>query len=130
MRRGMLLVCLAACGSSDGGDDGPHPTPAPACTAADGGGASTVAAPSLVYTLADRYQEAWLASPAVADLDADGTQEIIVPRHELLLVWHTDGTVAWRATLPGRIWSSPVVADLVPSRPGLEVAVTSREQIA
>jgi hypothetical protein len=132
MRTGTLLVLLAACGSSTGetGDDGPHPTPAPACTAAAGGGSSTVSAPALVYTLADRWQEAWLGSPSVADLDGDGTQEIIVPRHELLLVWHVDGTVAWRATLPGRIWASPVVADLVPSVPGLEVAVASRDQIA
>src|SRR5574338_692448 len=132
MRTGTLLVLLAACGSSGGGDDddGPHPTPAPACTAADGGGSATVSAPALVYTLADRWQEAWLASPAVADLDGDGTQEIVVPRHELLLVWHVDGTVAWRATLPGRIWASPVVADLLPGTPGLEVAVASRDQIA
>jgi hypothetical protein len=133
MRWGMLwfaIVGLVACGSGDGGDDGPHPTPAPSCTAASGGGSTTVSAPSLVYTLADRWQEAWLASPAVADLDGDGTTEIVVPRHELLLVWHTDGTVAWRATLPGRVWASPVVADLVPSRPGLEVAVASRDLIA
>ncbi len=132
MHRGAcLLVALAACGGGggDGGDDGPHPTPAPSCTAADGGGSSTVSAPALVYTLADRWQEAWLGSPAVADLDGDGSIEIVVPRHELLLVWHTDGSVAWRATLPARIWASPVVADLVPSRPGLEVAVASRDQI-
>src|SRR5690606_22350651 len=109
---------------------GPLPIPPPSCDAAAGGGSMTVSAPSLVYTLADRWQEAWLASPAVADLDEDGTIEIVVPRHELLLVWHADGTIAWRATLPGRIWASPVVADLVPSRPGLEVAVASRDQIA
>src|SRR5690606_36112094 len=109
---------------------GPLPIPPPACSAAPGGGSTTVSAPSLVYTLADRWQEAWLGSPAVADLDGDGTNEIVVPRHELLLVWHADGSIAWRATLPGRIWSSPVVADLVPSRPGLEVAVASRGQIA
>lgn len=131
MRWGMLLGFLVACGSSyDTGDDGPLPTPPPSCSAAAGGGSMTVSAPSLVYTLADRWQEAWLGSPAVADLDEDGTLEIVVPRHELLLVWHADGTVAWRATLPGRIWASPVVADLVPSRPGLEVAVASRDQIA
>jgi hypothetical protein len=28
--------------------------------------------------------------------------------------------------MPGRIWASPVVADLVTGRPGLEVAVASR----
>jgi hypothetical protein len=126
----LLVVVCAACGSNGGGDDGPNPTPAPSCTAVSGGGTQTVSAPTVVYTLYDRWQEAWLASPAVADLDVDGTQEIIVPRHELLLVWHTDGTVAWRATLPGRIWSSPVVADLVPNNPGLEVAVASRGEIA
>lgn len=87
MRWGMLLGLLVACGSSyDTGDDGPLPTPPPSCDAAAGGGSMTVSAPSLVYTLADRWQEAWLASPAVADLDEDGTIEIVVPRHELLLV--------------------------------------------
>lgn len=129
MRLVACALVLIGCGSDGGGgDDGPNPTPAPACAPA--GGSTTVSMPTLVYTLADRWQEAWLASPAVADLDNDGTREIIVPRHELLLVWHTDGTVAWRATLPGRIWSSPIVADLVPSVAGLEVAVASRGQIA
>lgn len=32
--------------------------------------------------------------------------------------------------MPGRIWSSPVVADLVLSRPGLEVVVAARGQIS
>src|SRR5436190_12503135 len=114
---GLVVVLVVGCGGSGSGDDGPNPTPGPACNSA--GGSTTVSLPTLAYTLADRWQEAWLASPAVADLDNDGTREIIVPRHELLLVWHTDGTVAWRATLPGRIWSSPVVADLVPSIAGL-----------
>lgn len=122
------VLVLAGCGGDDGSGDGPHPVPAPSCDAA--GGTSTVAMPSLVYTLADRYQEAWQGSPSVADLDGDGIAEIVVPRDELLLVWHTDGVVVWRATLPGRIWASPVVADLVPSIPGLEVAVASRDQIA
>src|SRR6185436_10764952 len=115
---GFVLV-TGACGGSGSGDDGPNPTPAPACDAA--GGSTTVAMPVVAYTLADRWQEAWLASPAVADLDADGTREIVVPRADLLEVWHTDGTVAWSAQMPGRIWASPVVADLVPSIPGLEV---------
>jgi len=137
----VLVLWFAACGGGgggaggddSGGDDAPLPLPTPSCAPAAMGSA-TVAVPTLAYTLADRWQEGWLASPAVADLDGDGSIEIIVPRHELLLVWHTDaargGSVAWRATLPGRIWSSPVVADLLPSRPGLEVAVASRDQIA
>jgi len=129
MRSGLACVVLLGCGgSSGGGDDGPNPVPAPACEAAGGG--TTVSTPSLVYTLSDRWHEAWLASPAVADLDNDGVKEIVTPRHEQLIVWHPDNTVAWRAVLPGRIWSSPVVADLVPSSPGLEVAVASRGEIA
>jgi len=124
-----IALGVSACGgNSTGDDDGPGPLPPPSCAAA--GGNATIAAPTLVYTLSDRYQEAWLGSPAVADLDGDGTIEIVVPRDELLIAWHADNTIAWSATLPGRIWSSPVVADLVPSRPGLEVAVASRDQIA
>ena len=47
--------------------------------------------PELVATLFDRWHEAWLASPAVADLDEDGTNEIIVPRDDVVLIWHPDG---------------------------------------
>ena len=133
--RGRITACaiamVVACGGESGpnnGDDDPGPLPAPSCMASGGG--ATVAMPALKYTLADRWHEAWLASPAVADLDADGTVELVVPRHDQLIVWHTDGSIAWRATLPGRIWSSPVVADLVSSRPGLEVAVAARGTIA
>jgi len=122
-----------ACGGNNGDDDGvPLPLPAPSCMAATAG-SSIVAAPKLAYTLKDRFQEAWLGSPAVADLEGDGTIEVIVPRDNLLVVWHTQpgggSAVAWSASLPGRIWSSPIVADLVASSPGLEVAVASRDQI-
>ncbi|HEX4419167.1 MAG TPA: VCBS repeat-containing protein [Kofleriaceae bacterium] len=121
-------------GDDDDGGGSPLPLPSPACAAATTGSA-TVAAPQLAYTLQDRFQEAFLGSPSVADLDSDGTPEIIVPRDDLLVVWHTapggGSSVAWTATLPGRIWASPIVADLVPgpSSPGLEVAVASRNEI-
>jgi hypothetical protein len=123
-------------GSPDPGDDGPAedageavPPPPPACAPAPGGGSATVAAPELSATLWDRWHEAWLASPAVADLDGDTTPEIVAARDELLLVWHLDNTVVWRGETGGRIWSSPVVADLRPDRPGLEVAAASRARI-
>jgi hypothetical protein len=81
----------------------------------------------LLATLHDSWHEGWLGSPAVADLDGDGVMEILAPRGGLLLGWHLDGTVVLRLeTGGGRIWSSPVVADLVGSSPGLEVAVAAR----
>jgi len=120
-------------GGAAGDDDGmPLPLPAPSCNKA-AAGSSTVAAPRLAYTLKDRFQEAWLGSPAIADLDGDGTVEVIVPRDDLVIAWHVEpaggGTVVWSATLPGRIWAPPVVAELVASSPGLEVAVAARDQI-
>ncbi|HWO22173.1 MAG TPA: hypothetical protein VNO30_25595 [Kofleriaceae bacterium] len=123
-----LCALVLGCGG-DAGDEGPGPLPPPSCKAAPSG-SSTIAAPQLAYTLSDRWHEAWLGSPGVADLNDDGTPEIVVPRDEQLIVFHADNTVAWRASLPGRIWAPPVIADLVPSRPGLEVAVASRGQIA
>jgi hypothetical protein len=126
-----IFLCALAPACGNGGDDeeGPGALPPPSCKPAPAGSA-TIAAPALAYTLSDRYHEAWLGSPSVADLDGDGKVEIVVPRDEQLIVWHADNTVAWRATLPGRIWSSPIVGDLIPGRPGLEVAVASRDQIA
>lgn len=103
-------------------------TPPPAtCEAA--GGSATVAAPQLLATLRDRWHEAWLGSPAVADLDDDGVAEILVPRDDLLLGWHLDNSIVFRGETDGRIWASPVVADLLPSVAGLEVAVASREHV-
>src|SRR5512145_3227325 len=55
--------------------------------------------------------------------------EIVVARDEVLFAWHTDNSGVFRQTTGGRIWSSPVVADLLPSSPGLEIAVASRESI-
>ncbi|MDX2090202.1 MAG: hypothetical protein SFX73_20250 [Kofleriaceae bacterium] len=133
-----VILLALGCGGGGGGDGGedddgpPIDLPQPACMAA-ASGTTTVAAPSLKYTLKDRWQEAWLASPAVLDLDGDGTVEIVAPRHELLLVWRigAGGEVseAWRATLPARIWASPVIGDF-DAAPGLEVAVASENQIA
>src|SRR5262245_4446639 len=134
MRRVVLLLLIAGCGGPDRPDrpgnlgDGRRPLPVPRCMAA--GGSATVARPALVHTLTDRWHDTWPASPAVADLDGDGTAEIVVAREELLLVWHADNKVVWRAETEGRIWASPVVADLVPSKPGLEVAVAARRGIS
>ena len=110
------------------GTDPVDPLPAASCD--EDGGSSDVSEPVLVATLFDRWHEAWLGSPAVADLDDDGENEIIVPRDEVLLIWHLDGSLVQKFELPGRIWAPPVVADIRPDRPGLEVAVASRGTIA
>ncbi len=105
------------------------PLPPAACEAAPDGGSEAVAEPTLVATLKDRWHEAWLASPAVADLDSDGISEIIVARDELLQIWHLDGELVRSLEVEGRIWASPVVADLRPELEGLEVAVAARGRI-
>lgn len=111
------------------GTDPVDPLPPASCDS--DGGSETVSEPELVATLFDRWHEAWLGSPAVADLDGDGTSEIIVPRDSLLMVWHLDGTLVHKLDgQPGRIWAPPVVADLRPDLPGLEMAVASRAQIS
>ncbi len=97
------------------------------CAPAPGGGAATSAAPTLLVTLFDRWHEAWLGSPAVADLTGNGSREIVVARDSKVLGWSATGTIVFEESAPqGRIWSSPVVADLVPGTPGLEVAAASR----
>lgn len=142
---GLFITMLPACdGGGGGGDmdagrtprdtgpraDAPLPPPPPAaCDPSPGGGSATVQAPMMIASVADRWHESWLGSPAVADLDGDGTSEIIVARSGLLLGWHLDGTVVLRVEVEGRIWASPIVADIVPERAGLEVAFASRGEI-
>ena len=56
--------------------------------------------------------------------------EIIAARSNLVLAWHLDGKRVLRLETEGsRIWSSPVVADLVKSNDGLEIAAASRASI-
>ena len=117
-------------GGTGGGTGGGGEVPKPACNPAPGGGAETVQEPTLLATLFDSWHEAWLGSPVVADLDGDGTHEILAARGSMVLGWHLDGEVVLRLeTEGGRVWSSPVVADLVGSSPGLEVAAASRGSI-
>lgn len=102
----------------------------PVCAATSGGGSATVAAPQLIATLDDSFHESWLGSAAVADLTGDGTPEIIAARSNVVLGWHLNGDIVFRGTITGsRVWSSPIVADLVPGNPGLEVAVAGRDRI-
>jgi hypothetical protein len=137
-----VLVVVYACsdnakGNSDGGSagdsdadsDADSDLDSPTCEVAELGGSETVAEPELVATLFDSWHESWLGSPAVVDLDGDGTKEILAPRSGLMLGWHLDGEIVFSAETEGRIWASPVVADLLPDNDGLEVAVASRDKI-
>ncbi len=108
---------------------GPIDPPAASCTAGPGGGSETVEVPQLLVSISDRWHEGWLASPSIADLDGDGTSEIVLARAGRLGVWHADGSEQWKVDVDGRIWTSPVVGDLLPSTPGLEIAIASRDAI-
>jgi hypothetical protein len=84
-------------------------------------------------TLPGSWDENWLASPAVADINGDGSFEIIAPRHSVLYVWRNDGTLLWKTAFgysasvspdhgTTRMWPSAVVGDF--NRDGkLEIAV-------
>ncbi|PIE17770.1 MAG: hypothetical protein CSA65_07670 [Proteobacteria bacterium] len=113
-------------GTTPPGDLGPSPTPV--CNAVAGGGSVQVAAPQKSTVYKDRWHEAWLGSPAVADLDGDGKNEVIAPRGDQLIVWSADGTLRFKRAAGGRIWSSPVVADLVAAK-GLEIVAAARGKI-
>ncbi len=110
----------------DGGDGGIEP-PAPVCDEA--GGDAAAQTPELAFAVGDRGDEAWLASPVVVDLDGDGDPEIAAGRDERMIVWSSDGQVLWTDGTEGRIWSSPVAADLDPGKGGLELAAASRGSI-
>jgi hypothetical protein len=137
-----LLLALGACSSGTNADGGGgHHTgspagvgggiepPPPSCAPAPNAGSKTVSEPQLIASLGDSYNEAWLASPAVADLDGDGKNEIIAARAGRILAWHIDGTIVFKQDVSGRCWSSPVVADLRPDLPGLEIAEASDDKI-
>jgi FG-GAP-like repeat len=126
------LVASSACGGGDDEEDGDDSTggidpPAPVCLEA--GGTAAVAAPELAFSLSNGGDESWLASPVVADLDEDGAPEIAAARDSSMIVWRASGQVAWSARTEGRIWASPVAADLDPDRAGLELAAASRGSI-
>ncbi|MFO0617041.1 MAG: VCBS repeat-containing protein [Polyangiaceae bacterium] len=126
---GVAVLSSASCDSSPIGSGGGIEPPAPSCEAAPSGGSATVSKPELIGSLKDSWNEGWSASPAVADLDGDGKPEIVLARAELVIAYHADGSILWKAPVDGRCWSSPVVADLRKDLPGLEVAQSSGDSI-
>lgn len=104
--------------------------PAPSCNPCSGNQQIETSEPELIAELGDSWHEAWLGSPMVVDLDNDGTMEIIAARNNLIIGWHLNGKIVFRAEASGgRIFCSPVVADLLPGTPGLEIAASVRSRI-
>jgi hypothetical protein len=139
-----LVASLAACGDDSSGtpdlgrpppDFGPPvdaalpPPPSAACDPSPDGGTATVATPTLMLSLEDRWHEGWLASPVAVDLDGDGAKEILAARSGRVLAWKQDGTIAASFDVAGRVWASPVVADLIPEHAGVEIAFAERGNI-
>ncbi|MBW2736961.1 MAG: VCBS repeat-containing protein [Deltaproteobacteria bacterium] len=106
--------------------DGSYPA---TCAPAAGGGSAATATPVLWREFKDRWHEGWLASPGVVDLDGDGNREVVAARDNRLIVWAANGSVHFFKDVGGRIWTSPVIADISPERPGLEIAAAAREKL-
>lgn len=142
INRGLCLIFIISLTGCGGGDEsvpngalsnGPStgvgaPTPlVPRCDAT-ASGTSTVEKPELLTKLADRYHEGWLASPAVADLNGDGTNEIIILRAERVESYGPKGNLLWTYSFTGRAWASPIVANLVGDS-ALEIAFAARDKV-
>lgn len=142
INRGLCLIFIISLTGCGGGDEsvpngalsnGPStgvgaPTPlVPRCDAT-ASGTSTVEKPELLTKLADRYHEGWLASPAVADLNGDGTNEIIILRAERVETYGPKGNLLWTYSFTGRAWASPIVANLVGDS-ALEIAFAARDKV-
>ncbi len=77
----------------------------------------TVQAPVLKWQHGGCYsswcETGWYSSPAVADLDGDGTAEVVAGAYTIFILNGEDGSVQKSIDTPGsRVWPGVVVADL------------------
>jgi hypothetical protein len=101
--RGCLAAAIIVMGTLTASAGGP-----PVCEPGSSGG--VVQAPVFVRNLAG--QTSWFASPIIADLDGDGSRELIAAYYDVF-VFSSDGTLLDRATDgSGRVYAPHVVADL------------------
>jgi hypothetical protein len=102
-------------GAGGNGGTGPIVPPPASCTPAAGQpSAAQTAMPITKLELANGADEGWLGSPAVADLDGDGSNEIVAARGAEIVVWRANGTLRGKTRLTGsRIWSAPLVGNFV-----------------
>jgi hypothetical protein len=57
-------------------------------------------------------QTGWYSSPAVADLDGDGTPEVIWGSYDVVVLNGATGALKWRAPNASRVWPGIAIADL------------------
>jgi uncharacterized repeat protein (TIGR01451 family) len=89
---------------------GSRPAPARAAAVAYG-------TPTIEWQNAGCYsswcETGWYSSPAVADLDGDGTMEVIAAAYSVFIINGEDGSVDWQDNPSGdRVWPGVVVVDL------------------
>ena len=82
-----------------------------------GAKASSISAPVLKWEKAGCYsswcQTGWYSSPAIADLDGNGTVEVIGAAYSVFLLNGSDGSLIDEIDTPGsRAWPGIVVADI------------------
>ncbi len=113
---GILLVALLLGGAA-----------APQQASTHAAAPQAIQAPELKWQHGGCYsswcETGWYSSPAVADLDNDGTMEVIGATYTLFVLNGEDGSLQWSVDTPGsRVWPGVVVAD-VDDNGDLEVVI-------
>ncbi len=57
-------------------------------------------------------QTGWYAGPAVADLDGNGTVEVVWGGYDVVAMNGADGSEIWRGASANRMWPGPAIADV------------------
>jgi uncharacterized repeat protein (TIGR01451 family) len=104
----VVLLVLALLLATGVVAEGPAPQPA---------GATAIQAPVLKWQNGGCYsswcETGWYSSPAVADLDGNGTMEVIGAAYSLFILNGADGSLVQKVDTPGsRVWPGVVVADI------------------
>ena len=77
---------------------------------------SAVSAPVLKWQRGGCFsswcQTGWYSSPAIADLDRDGSPEVVWGSYDVVALSGATGALKWRATNGSRVWPGVAVADL------------------